>query len=947
MPGTLQVGQLVEISGLEGPVSVPASWRKPGEDANVQKDVNGKRGQLVKWYEQEGYWMLATFEAELVPITEKYLKALSIDDVDGFDMALGPRSDPAIMGEQITAAIVEKGIAVCKLFIAPDDMEGMVTTADRAIKEDNFVRLPLELEPGYLGREGTGKTMSLDMDDEDLDGYIRESQLKVVEDTFSSIGNLLRPFTGDKLGHGIHSRSNTMMVVPFEGDEEQFPPPDFENDEAAFFLQTMYRAKLVSLVNAGPGTGTLTLIPKTEGASEQTFTISPGTLVIMSTEYRYAYASAGKSLTLRCWYLDYPTMYEIKQHADADLTSLVDFSPQGTPVPRGDPVAVAAIATRYAFGVDEPSKLWTVYRHAAVDTFIKYPKSRWDPDVYYQEDAGPESGMAYTCHGGFSDGIELFDNKWFDIPPAEAKGMDPTQRQVLEVSYISLAGAGFVKKELMKKPAQIAMFVGLDKQEWQNIPKDISGAFAGTSNANAITSNRFSYCMNLKGASMTIDTACSASLVCTHTAKLYLLHKQWDPCVASITCGVNLLLSPGSFIGCCAAGMLSHKGRCFTYNQTADGYARGESTASHCIKNEPYDQKEKGHWAMMAGSQVNQDGRSASLTAPNGPSQERCNAAVIKECGLTPPEIDSTECHGTGTSLGDPIEIGAYQKVLSSVPRESPVFVTTNKSNIGHCEGSAGVAGFLKCVVQAQHGECCPNVHLRALNPHMDMAGFPASIMSEGNTYRFESSYNGCLSFGFGGTNACAQVWGKNYVTSRAAGTKDAFKTLIDKIQKAPPQEVTITSENWEDWDMDGPGKDVKRSQSWDIAIMSDGTVQYLERPEEIKDLGTYYYVASSANGWQYDAMEQDDMLEGLYSTTLQIGQSGEETFQIVADEDEDMTFYPAAANCHWKSAEVKGPEKASGGKAWCIAGYPGETYRIEFCKSSKDKVSVMWFKEF
>jgi hypothetical protein len=244
------------------------------------------------------------------------------------------------------------------------------------------------------------------------------------------------------------------------------------------------------------------------------------------------------------------------------------------------------------------------------------------------------------------------------------------------------------------------------------------------------------------------------------------------------------------------------------------------------------------------------------------------------------------------------------------------------------------------------YAECTPNCHLNNLNAHLDMSGFPALLMAEGNTFRHDTSYNGVLSFGFGGTNACCQVWGKNVLTSRAAGTKDAFKTLVDKIQRAPPQDVTITSMNWEDWEMDGPGKDVKTGQSWDIAILSDGTVQYLEKDEEVKDLGTFYFVTSSANGWQYDPMEQDDMLEGLYSTTVVLGPTGQEHFQIVADEDENMVFYPAAPNCHWKSTAIKGPDNASNDKSWCIAGYPGETYRIEFCKTGKDKVSVMWFPE-
>jgi hypothetical protein len=284
--------------------------------------------------------------------------------------------------------------------------------------------------------------------------------------------------------------------------------------------------------------------------------------------------------------------------------------------------------------------------------------------------------------------------------------------------------------------------------------------------------------------------------------------------------------------------------------------------------------------------------------------------------------------------------------VLKEGSRHEPVFVTTNKSNIGHCEGSAGVAGFIKCVLMAQHAECCANVHLHSMNAHIDMNGFPGCILSEGQIYRFDTSYNGCLSFGFGGTNACAQVWGKNLMTSRAAGNKDMFKTIINKIQKAPPQEVTINGEDWEEWEMGGPGRHVKPGQSWDICIMSDGTVQYLGKEEEVKDFGTFYYLTGTFNNWQYDPLEEDDMLAGLFSTTIQLGSTGEERFQIVADEDEALAFFPETANCHWKSTEVLGPGKAPSNKAWCISGYPGEMFRVEFAKSESDKVSVMWFRE-
>jgi len=443
---------------------------------------------------------------------------------------------------------------------------------------------------------------------------------------------------------------------------------------------------------------------------------------------------------------------------------------------------------------------------------------------------------------------------------------------------------------------------------------------------------------------MTIDTACSASLVCTHTAKLYLLHKQWDPCSACITCGVNLLLSPFSFVACCGAGMLSHNGRCFTYNQSADGYARGESTAAHCMKNKPFDLDE-GDLTMVAGSQVNQDGRSASLTAPNGPSQEKCNAAVIKEAGLSPPEIDCTECHGTGTSLGDPIEIGAYQKVLSTVPREEPVMISSGKSNIGHCEGSAGVGGFLKCVLMCMHCESTPNCHMSALNPHLDMTGFPGRLISEGVIYRYQTSYNGVLSFGFGGTNACAQVWGPNTMSSRADFSKDRVKILVNKIKSAPAQEVAITGEDWEQWEMDGPGKGTKPGDSWDIDINDEGVVLYFEREKEMPDLGSFYYLTGSFNSWSYTPMEADDMLCGLYATTLTLGNTGRETFQVVADEAPEMTFAPEGDGT-MRSGKVVGPAEAPSGQAWMIAGLPGEKYCVEFCKSEADKVSVNWYKE-
>mmetsp|Transcript_58665 Transcript_58665/g.110400 ORF Transcript_58665/g.110400 Transcript_58665/m.110400 type:complete len:942 (+) Transcript_58665:64-2889(+) len=937
-----QLGQLVEIQGLKGSVELPAQWRRAGQDLGAV-NANGKKGQLVLWNEESKEWVVATFDALMVPVKEEFLRALGTADIEEFDVALGPRSDPEVMGEEITDLLAMSGAALCKLFIAPEDLEGMVAVGSKCLDAGDFVRLPSELEPGYLGKDCTAKTMNLDMESEDAEDFVKNSQVKMVEAAFSSVGQMLAPYTEAKFGFTVYSRSNTMLTLPLEsGDESEYAPPEVENEEAASFLQLMYRAKLMVIVNAGPGNATLTLFPKAEGEGAKTFTVQPGMMAIVAVDqYKFSYVPSGNSLTFRSWFLDTPKVCDIKPNPSADLSVLPGAIAQEAKRPSGDPVTVCALATRYAMGCDNPSKCWMAFRHGGWDTFIEFPKLRWDLDIYYMQDAGPESGLSYTRHGGFSDGIELFDNKFFDISPAEAKGMDPTQRQVLEVSYIALSGAGYEKKKLMTKPLHCGMWVGLDKNEWSSIPKDIAGGFGASSSANAITSNRFSYVMNMKGASMTIDTACSASLVCTHTAKLYLLHKQWDPVEACITCGVNLLLSPLSFVGCCGAGMLSHNGRCFTYNQSADGYARGESTAAHCMKNRPYN-LDNGDLVMCAGSQVNQDGRSASLTAPNGPSQEKCNLAVMREAGLTGPEVDCTECHGTGTSLGDPIEIGAYQKVLSVIPRSEPVAISTGKSNIGHCEGSAGVGGFIKCVEMCMHCETTPNCHLSALNPHLDMTGFPGRLMSEGLAYRYPTSYNGVLSFGFGGTNACAQVWGENTCSSRTDPTKKRIKILVDKIKQAPAQEVAITSEDWEQWEMDGPGKGTKPGDVWDVDITEDGAVTYFAKEKEIPDLGSFYYVTGAFNGWSYTPMEADDMLDGLYAATITLSLTGYDKFQIVADETKEMTFAPEFDGAA-RSGKVIGPTESS--FCWSITGFPGAKYRVEFCKSEADKISVNWYE--
>merc|ERR1719221_948099 len=470
-----------------------------------------------------------------------------------------------------------------------------------------------------------------------------------------------------------------------------------------------------------------------------------------------------------------------------------------------------------------------------------------------------------------------------------------------------------------------------------------SGAHGAAAAANAITSNRFSYSLNLKGASMTIDTACSSSLVCTHVSKLHLRFKDFEPMPASIVNGLNLMLYPGPFVGCCAAGMLSHEGRSFTFNQTADGYARGELCGALCYKLGHYDH-EKGCLACLAGSQANQDGRSASMTAPNGPAQEKCINAVLKEVGLTPTEVDCFECHGTGTSLGDPIEVGSFKKVMSVTPRKEPLVITSSKSNVAHGEGGAGLAGFFKCCLQVSHCEAASNVHLRVKNPHLDVEGFPCQMLTETVTMRDDSAYSGVSSFGFGGTNAHGEAWGKNIMTLRGALGQDTQAAFEKKLAQAPPAEITMNGDDVSNWDTTGLDPRADAGSKWKILLDEDGIATW-EKADEDVDYGDEFFIRGSHNNWSPDVLEKHDTITGLWTGSIEIGGSGEETFQVIADSEPEKCYYPRRPRETLKAAPIEGPSSAQTELAWLVKGAPGDVVKVEFFLQDKHR-SILWMKQ-
>lgn len=938
-------GMLIEINGLpEKAKPVPGAG-----DGAEPVDLNGAKAQLVQFDRGVRKWIAATFNGQMITIDERYIRALASQELANHDFVMGPKSNYEISGQAITECLANKGYAVVRLFVAEEDTGEMLAAAKRLDDDEQFSRLAIEFERGYLGVDSTAKTVHFNVDAHDTPNFVKNSPLKTMDDNFGHLCSMMGSHSESALGFEIYSRTDLLLRMPLgTGEEDKYLPADIDDGDAEGYMHLMYRKRCTVLQFVGPSGGSLKLIPVAEDDEEEIeLRAEPQTVVIiLASRYEYSYVADGDSLTLQTFFLAPPNIYHLEEVV-GDVQQLMAPSASGPPEPPGEQITIDAMYCRYGMMSDGRSQFWQGCK-AACDGLSDVPMNRWDNSPYYD----PEQlhGGTYTRHGCFGiEGIDLFDCKFFEISPAEAKGMDPCQRQVMEVSYMALLEAGYDKRSLQREPQTIGHFVGIDKDDWMcmsaagmlNIE---GGAFGAAAAANAITSNRFSYSMNLKGASMTIDTACSSSLVCTHVSKLHLRFKEFDPMAASVINGLNVMLYPGPFIGCCAAGMLSHAGRCFTFNSSADGYARGELCGAITCKLKQFDPN-TGSICCLAGSQSNQDGRSASLTAPNGPAQEKCMKAVLRECSLSPTEVDCIECHGTGTSLGDPIEVGSFKKVMSVTPRKEPLVITSSKSNIAHGEGGAGLAGFFKCCLQVSHCEGASNVHLKVRNPHLDLEGFPCQILSETVVFRDESSYAGVSSFGFGGTNAHAEAWGRNIMTSRSMAQADPVRIFERKLAQAPPAEITMNGDDVRDWETTGLDPAGKIGDQYTIELDEDGIASWEKVDQELQDFGDDFFIIGTHNGWQSEPLEKDHSITGLWVGEITLGSHGEECFQIVADDDEEKIYYPNQVRCMRKSAPILGPNKQSSrDKSWCIRGMPGTVYRVEFFQQERHR-SVLWLK--
>ncbi|HYO72994.1 MAG TPA: SDR family NAD(P)-dependent oxidoreductase [Archangium sp.] len=455
---------------------------------------------------------------------------------------------------------------------------------------------------------------------------------------------------------------------------------------------------------------------------------------------------------------NFPTVQALTEHLSSLLESEAPraAAPEvHTPTASDEPIAIVGMACRLPGGADMPEAFWRLLREGT-DAISEIPADRWDVDAWY--DADPEApGKMYVRSGGFLREVDRFEPQFFGISPREAESMDPQQRLVLEVAWEALERAGQDASAL--RNTRTGVFVGITTADYsrvilQGAPEDVDAWYASGTSLNVVA-GRLSYTLGLQGPCMAVDTACSSSLTALHLACQSLRNGESTMALAA---GVNLILSPEPMMAVCKARMLAADGRCKTFDASANGFARAEGAGVLVLKRLS-EARARGDniLAVIRGTAVNQDGASSGLTVPNGLAQQAVIRQALGSAGVKPAEVSYLEAHGTGTSLGDPIEAEAAWSVLKEGRQGGEsLWMGSVKTNLGHLESAAGVAGIMKVVLAMQHRQLPAHLHLKKPNPHIDWKSLGVKVPVELTAWEPTQGRRlaGVSSFGFSGTNA-------------------------------------------------------------------------------------------------------------------------------------------------------------------------------------------------
>jgi len=745
-------GEAVEIYGvdrlarvLEGPARIE------GKDV----DPNGKWG-VAEWDWGMKQYKVRTFDGLVIAVPEANLRRpiRMQPEEAGFDLSWNEGEEFAT---EVCEVVWRKGYCLIQL---PDAGEMRSKAFVEASKRDDYALFPEEIEELYLGRAAASKVAWLGAgqgektevpDDEDS---LATSSERSVSDALTYYGDYnarlseaMAVEVTEYFGFLPWGQTGTLLRAPLNDEDERqelrpsaLSDDSIEDGSVEGYLKFIQRRRLCMICFISGDGGSIELSPHSDSSSPSKLdqvslpVRADRLLVFRNDKMTYTYRSGGLGdLALQSWYLEEleePLLQRIEGQTGAMERILGNGPPAHTA--GVEQIHFMGIAGRLAGETLDPVSIRYSFTLGA-DGMVVVPMTRWDFEPYWEPDPSPLSGKGKSRHCGFlhNDCMRHFDHAFFGIAEAEANLIPPCFRNMTETAYEVYHDAGLSMQKVSR--SHISLSVGDTStgefDQWYGYHSDPDSWKRQCGGWNLNKASRIAFTFNTTGPTVQLDTACSASLVSLNVNHATLRSNT------DIKMGINLAsgayTQPWGFIGLSQAGMLGPTGRVKFSDQSADGFCRGEgSTGAFILKSDELEAT-RDRYAAIMGTFINQDGRSASLTAPNGPSQQLCERASIRDGGLVPEDFAFHENHGTGTALGDPIEIGSVRAVFVKRVIPEPLDISSAKTHTGHLEGGAGAMVMLQVIMKLTYASCAPNCHLKQGNHHIETDGFPVLFCTE------------------------------------------------------------------------------------------------------------------------------------------------------------------------------------------------------------------------
>lgn len=786
-----------------------------------------------------------------------------------------------------------------------------------------FARTPAEIVDGLLGADGSLRIAQVDTIRDENVTEDQMSTLQLLDLHLGAYCAALEENSMHLLGFNMHTRSQG-LIHEAGTSASVGPPMPLDAQTALQWLDRFQWRRVIALHFLGPSSGMLEMRPFDLDSGSHSLPVEPGMWVLVRADMlSHSFLPKGKSYVLSSFVMqtrsnpshqDIPVnlrkspcaqnleeelvklMGQLKElSADDILSSGVGRSVQLSTnhmYRKGLQVAVRGHACRFP-AMSDPDLFWPLLSTGS-DLSLTIPPTRWNHADYYVS-GGPDEAAkdhkAYCEHGTFIEGIELFDCKFFGVPPAEAKVMDPCQRHMLEVGYMTFFDAGLRRPQLSRMFCGV--YTGAGWPDFTMVEQEGGGVFGGTTASVAITSNRMSYVMGITGPSFSLDTEGSAALMAINIGACSLQQGRQTENSSCLCMGVDFIISPIPFTRACWSGLLSTRGRCLAFDSTADGYIRGDGIGGVYLDpllidldgGKVMDEKRECK-AIIEGAHASNSGRTAGMGAPSGPMDQALIAECVRKAGISPLDVDFVECWGSGTLMGDAVESTSAAIALrcrDNKLTQEMLAMGTVKTNMGNSVNAAGMVSFIKAVISMKHGSMPPTSHLRKLNPYVDMDSMPSFFATESVRHRMRSAFVGITAKGWGGSNCHVIAW-------------NSHKKPQSEEERQPPQ-MQRQIAYWP-----GGGGDLES--------------------EEIPNKG--YFIAGSWSSWKAEPMQKDG---GGFSFTVTLGENIYERFQIWLDGDSKRVLHPDAP-CVSRACGVLGPSDFSDcdtelGRSlcWCING--------------------------